>query len=191
MSEETKYYMTPKGVLSFTNQLVTPKSFEGGAPKYGVTILFDAKAQASPEYKKLEEVAEAKLTEKFGAKAATMKLKRPFLSGDDYPNYNGYAGKTFLRLSSNFKPEFVNKKAEEIPFDQVEDEIYSGCFARVTVNAYAYDTSGNRGVAFGLRNVQKLGEGEKIGGRGSASSEFGAIEDDGEALDDAFSKMVG
>ena len=188
---DNEKYQTPKGRLSFTQQLFVPKAFNGGKPKYGCTILFDKKAQLTVEYKALEAAVETKLEEKFGAKYKTMRLKRPFLDGNEFPNYAGYADMTFLRVSSEYKPGFVDKKAIDIAFDDAEEEIYSGCYARMTLNAFAYDTQGNRGCAFGLRNIQKLGDGESLGGRASASSEFGAVEDDDEDLDALMAKAVG
>lgn len=55
-------------------------------------------------------------------------------------------------------------------------EIYSGCYARVSINFYAFNTYGNRGVVVGLGNIQKIRDGEPLsGGNISAQSDFGAF----------------
>jgi hypothetical protein len=183
---------TPRGRLSFANQLFKPKSFNGGSPKYGVSILFDEAARKTADWQKLVEAANEAMTDKFGGKASSLKTKTPFLKGDDYPQYPAYQGMIFLRLSTEFPPGFIDRHRAEIPFDQLKDQIYSGCYARATVNVYAYDTQGNKGVAFGLRNIQKLGDGEDISGRVSAEDDFGPLEDDGADLDGQFARdLVG
>ena len=57
------------------------------------------------------------------------------------------------------------------------DEVYSGCYARVSINFYAFNTNGNRGIACGLGNIQKIRDGEPLGGHASAIDDFTAIDD--------------
>ena len=56
-------------------------------------------------------------------------------------------------------------------------EVYSGCYGRVSLSFYAFNTNGNRGIACGLNNVQKLKDGEPLGGRISAEQEFAGLGD--------------
>lgn len=53
-----------------------------------------------------------------------------------------------------------------------QDEVYSGCYARVSINFYAFNTNGNKGIACGLNNLQKVRDGEPLGGRSSAENDF-------------------
>ena len=57
-------------------------------------------------------------------------------------------------------------------------EVYSGCYGRVSLTFFAYNTNGNRGIACGLNNVQKIRDGEPLGGHMSAEQEFAAFTDD-------------
>ena len=58
-------------------------------------------------------------------------------------------------------------------------EVYSGCYARLSVSLYPYNTNGNRGVAVGLNHIQKIADGEPLGGaRGKAENEFDDWDDD-------------
>ena len=61
-----------------------------------------------------------------------------------------------------------------------KSELYSGCYGRVSIMPAAYNVDGNKGIKFYLNNVQKLAEGEPLGGAGAsnASDDFTAVEDD-------------
>jgi hypothetical protein len=51
-------------------------------------------------------------------------------------------------------------------------EFYSGCFGRASVTFYPYNASGSKGIACGLNNIQKLEDGERLGGGSSAATDF-------------------
>ena len=57
-------------------------------------------------------------------------------------------------------------------------EVYSGCYARVSISFYAFNSGGNKGIACGLGNIQKIRDGEPLGGRDSANDDFTTVEDD-------------
>ena len=83
-------------------------------------------------------------------------------------------GHWVLTASSKQKPQCVhisNVHAELLPTD-----IYSGMYARVTVNFYPFDVNGNRGVGCGLGNVCKTRDGEPLSGRANAESDFADLE---------------
>lgn len=84
-------------------------------------------------------------------------------------------GAFFINLKSqiNNKPGVVNQKTEDI-ID--ETDIYAGCWCRATVNAFTYDHAANKGVSFGLRNIQKLRDGDPLGGRTKAQDDFSPVE---------------
>ena len=54
-----------------------------------------------------------------------------------------------------------------------QTEVYSGCYARVCINFFPYNSNGKRGVGIGLNAVQKLDDGEPLGNRVSAAEAFG------------------
>lgn len=55
-------------------------------------------------------------------------------------------------------------------------EIYSGVYARVSISLYAFSVNGNKGVACGLGNIQKIRDGEPLGGHTNASNDFDAVD---------------
>lgn len=83
------------------------------------------------------------------------------------------AGAIFCNFKSEQKPGVVDENVQDI-IDT--SKLYSGVWLRATVNAYAYDNKGNAGVAFGLNNVQKIKDGEPLGGnRTRATDDFAPI----------------
>lgn len=89
---------------------------------------------------------------------------------DDEAYQNSY----FINANSITAPQIVNKHVYPI-LDR--NEVYSGCYARVSINFYVFNTNGNRGIACGLGNIQKIRDGESLGGHASASDDFTAIDD--------------
>ncbi len=100
-------------------------------------------------------------------------LKTPLRDGDlDRPEQPEYAGHYFLNANSKNKPGIVDKNVNPI-LDQ--SEVYSGCYGRVSLNFFPFNSAGNKGVGCGLNNVQKLADGEPLAGRSRAEDDFGAM----------------
>ena len=57
-------------------------------------------------------------------------------------------------------------------------ELYSGIYGRASINFYAFNTNGNKGIACGLNNLQKLRDGEPLGGKSRAEDDFADMDDD-------------
>ena len=57
-------------------------------------------------------------------------------------------------------------------------EVYSGVYGRASITFYAFNSSGNKGIACGLNNLQKIRDGEPLGGKASAESDFNTDEDE-------------
>ena len=177
--------ITPECTLAYTQHVFKPglskKPKAGEKPKHSVVALFTAEALASPEWQAIVAEVIACAREAFGAKADTMiaegAIKLPLrkdVVSKGYPEQF----KGFLNLSSNEEnpPAVVGRDAKPITDKR---EIYSGCKARVSVRAYAYGGPGtdySPGVALGLGNIQKLGEGPRLDNKVSAEKEFGALE---------------
>ena len=79
------------------------------------------------------------------------------------------AGHWKLTASSDYPPKMVNAAGQDI-IAGVGDQIKSGDYGRISINAYAYDT-GVGGVSFGIEGVMKTRNGDPVGGGGSRSPE--------------------
>ena len=165
--------------ISYAN-IWEPKAINGGDPKYSVSCLVsknDTETLARIN-KAIEAAKEDAKLKKWGGKIPNG-LKLPLRDGDiDRPDDENYAGCMFFNASSKDAPQIVDRKVQPI-VDPME--CGSGDYVNISVNFYGFSASGNRGVAVGLGNIQKVKSGERLSGRSTASSEFMAIEnEDGE-----------
>jgi hypothetical protein len=140
--------------------------------KYSVTLLIPKTdtvlvAQVNAA---IEAAMSEGLAAKFGGKRPPM-WKNPLRDGDTERDDDAFAGHWFVNASGRQQPGIVNRQMQRIlnPAD-----FKSGDFARVDVKFYAFNTSGNKGVACGLNNIQKWEEGESLTGARSAEAAFGA-----------------
>ena len=153
-----------------------PDSVNGSEPKYSVSAIIPKsyvgtinKIKAAIENAKQESLS------KWGGKTPP-NLKLPLRDGDiDRPEDEAYANSYFLNANSRQAPQIVDKRVQPI-LDQ--SEVYSGCYGAISVTFYGYNSNGNRGIAAGLGNIQKLKDGEPLGGRSNAADEFESVEDD-------------
>lgn len=157
--------------LSYAN-VHEPKSINGGAEKYSVSLIIPkSDAKTIEAINKAVDAAIEEGRGKFGGKIPNKAvLKLPLRDGDiDRPDDEAYVGSYFVNANSNSAPEIVDKSLNPI---MSRSEVYSGVYARVSVNFYAFNSNGNRGVACGLGNIQKVQDGEPLGGRTSAADDF-------------------
>jgi hypothetical protein len=157
--------------ISFPN-LQKPRANKKGddaakKKKYGVSLLIP------PEFsiKLLKADVERAIDEKWGEKAPS-KLKLPFLDAGDY-EYEGYIrGWRLIRATCVTKPTVLDGLEHIKIVDEDDPAIYPGRWAQASIRAFAYDTDGNRGVAFGLNNIKLLHHDDAMGGRTRAEDEF-------------------
>lgn len=144
--------------------------FEGGKEKYSVSLLIDKEDSATIQQVKqaIKNALQVGIN-KFGGKTPDIsKIRTPLRDGDERDD-EAYHGHYFINASSIQAPQIVDSTVAPI-LDR--NEVYAGCFANVTLNFYAYNVNGNRGVAAGLGNIQKVRDGEPLGGRTTAASDF-------------------
>jgi len=149
---------------------------EGDDKKYSVSILIPKTDTATlAKINKAVEAAKQEGKGKWNGKIPPV-LKLPLRDGDaERPDDEAYEGMMFLNASSKNKPGIVDENRDEL---MSKDEFYSGCWGRASVNLYAFNVSGNKGIAVGLNNLQKLEDGDRLSGGGaSAAEDFGSDDD--------------
>ena len=154
-----------------------PDSVNGGDPKYSVSAIVSKNDTKTVEaIKAAIEQAKKDSVSKWGGKIPG-NLKTPLRDGDiDRPEDEAYKGCYFFNANSRQAPQVVDAKVQPV-LDQ--SEVYSGCYGRISVTFYGYNSNGNRGIAAGLGNIQKLKDGEALGGgRTKASDEFDTANED-------------
>lgn len=158
----------------------TPKSINGGTPKFSVSLIIPKsdkktvdkiKAAIEAAYKD----GEAKLKGNGKSVPVLSVLKTPLRDGDiERPDDEAYANSYFINANSSTAPGIVDADRQTI-IDT--SEVYSGVYGRASINFYAFNSNGNKGIACGLNNLQKIRDGEPLGGRSRAEDDF-ADEDD-------------
>lgn len=104
---------------------------------------------------------------KFGGKKPNKAaIKLPLRDGDIERDDEAYKGHYFINANSTTAPQIVDRAVKPI-LDR--SEVYSGCYARVSLNFYAFNSNGNKGIACGLGNIQKIRDGESLGGKTTAA----------------------
>lgn len=150
-----------------------PSSFkddngQDGAPKYDVTFLI---AKDHPDVERIQEVfkkvyAANKESQFKGTPITSKNLWNPLRDGDDWleehPEASEYEGHYFIKASSTSKPKVFDADRNEII--DIAEEVYSGCYCRGVINGWAFNKKGNKGVGFFLNSVQKISDGERLGG---------------------------
>lgn len=180
---------TPEFRAAFPSVFRPKHNSMNNKDEYSLVALFPKGADLSM----LEKAAQNALVKKFGKDKKKWpgniaKYRSPFRDQGDREKTDPETGKktlpqgyepgaTYITLRSTQRPGCVDKDVQDI-ID--ESEFYGGCWARASVNAFAYDQKGNRGVSFGLGNLQKLRDGDAFGNRTKPQDDFAPV-DTGEA----------
>ena len=179
------------GELRFSYAYVfSPRKNEDGSDgKFSVQLLIP---KADAQAKKLIDAAieaakQAGITNKWNGKLPpASKLHLPLRDGDEeFPEDPVYEGMWFMNASSapDRKPGVRVLENGQMHEALDGDDFYSGCWGAAVVNFFAYNTSGNMGVAAGLNNVIKTRDDERLGGGRSADADFGDMVGDTSYLD--------
>ena len=161
--------------LSYAN-VWEPASINGSNPKYSVSLIIPKSDKQTLDA--INAAVDAAIKEgvaKFGGKIPNKAaLKLPLRDGDTERDDEAYKNSFFVNANSTTAPQIVDRSVQPI-LDR--SEVYSGCYARVSVNFYAFNSNGNRGIACGLGNIQKVRDGEPLG-KSSAADDFATDLDD-------------
>lgn len=176
----TKVITGPNTRFSYVNAWEA-KSVNGGTPKFSVSLIVPKddlvtvnkiKAAIQAAY----EEGESKLKGTGKTVPPLAALKTPLRDGDlERPDDPAYADSYFINANSSTAPGIVDADCNPI-IDR--SEIYSGVYGRASINLYAFNSNGNKGIACGLNNLQKLRDGEPLGGKSRAEDDFATGDDE-------------
>lgn len=158
-----------------------PKSIDGGKPKYSVSLIIPKDDTATVNKIKAAiqaayEEGQSKLKGNGKTVPPLSAIKNPLRDGDlEKPDDEAYSGCYFVNANSATAPGIVD--ADRQPIIE-RSEVYSGVYGRASISFYAFNVNGNRGIACGLNNLQKIRDGEPLGGKTSAESDFATEDDD-------------
>ncbi|MNO32457.1 hypothetical protein D3C76_224460 [compost metagenome] len=190
IDNQTTKLVTGKARLSYA------KVWEAEEDDYGnlwfstaILIPKDDKATLA-KYKAIIDVLKEQAKAKYGGKLPK-DFHTPLRDGDEEAEEKGeaYEGHYFFNAKSKNKPGIakpIGKDADgKTKFAEITDttEVYSGCYAKVSVNFYLFDTKGNKGIAAGLNNIVKVQDGDFLGGRSSVNDDFANEDFDDDIVD--------
>lgn len=176
----TKVITGPKTRWSYAN-VWNPKSINGGAPKYSVSLIIPKSDTKTVEkiqaaIQAAYEEGQSKLKGNGKSVPALSVLKTPLRDGDaERPDDEAYKDSYFINANSATAPGIVD--ADRNPILE-RSEVYSGVYGRASINLYAFNSNGNKGIACGLNNLQKISDGEPLGGKSRAEDDFADDYDD-------------
>lgn len=171
--------VTNKVRLSYCHLFEPYTSFENQPAKYSTVILIPKSDTTTINAIKRAQKAALELGKagKFGG-SIPKNWKNTLHDGDEEADLDKnpeYAGHMYMTISNNQRPGIVDQNVQPI-LDTTE--VYSGCYARVSMNAYPFNAQGSKGVSFGLSHVQKIADGEAFGNITKAEDDFTPIDPD-------------
>ena len=158
-----------------------PKSINGGVPKYSVSLIIPKSDTKTLEkiraaIQAAYEEGQSKLKGNGRSVPALSALKTPLRDGDtERPDDEAYANSYFVNANSGTAPGIVD--ADRNPILE-RSEVYSGVYGRASINFYAFNSNGNKGIACGLNNLQKIRDGEPLGGKSRAEDDFAEADEE-------------
>lgn len=176
----TKVITGPETRWSYAN-VWQPKAINGGTPKYSVSLIIpksDTKTieKVRAAIQAAYEEGQSKLKGNGKTVPQLKALKTPLRDGDlERPDDEAYANSYFINANSASAPGIVDANCQPI-IDT--SEVYSGVYGRASINFYAFNSNGNKGIACGLNNLQKIRDGESLGGKSRAEDDFADLDDD-------------
>ena len=164
-----------------------PKAIDDGKPKYSVSLIIPKSDKTTIDRIKAAiqaayEEGESKLKGNSKFVPALEDIKTPLRDGDrERKGDEAYENSYFINANSDTAPGIVDASCQPI---LERSEVYSGVYGRASINFYAFNSNGNKGIACGLNNLQKIRDGEPLGSRSRAEDDFAEFSNDDE--DDDF-----
>ena len=155
------------------------KAINGGTPKFSVSLIIPKSdtatiAKVKAAIQAAYEEGASKLKGNGKSVPQLSAIKTPLRDGDLERPDEAYANAYFINANSATAPGIVDADRQPI-IDH--SEVYSGVYGRASINFYAFNSNGNRGIACGLNNLQKIRDGEPLGGKSRAEDDFNDDED--------------
>lgn len=177
----TKVITGPNTRFSYLNVFEPKAMSDGAVPKYSASLIIPKSDKKTVEaIRAAIKAAYEKDADKIKGNGKSLptlsQLNTPLRDGDDQrPDDEAYKNSYFINAKSNTKPGVVDAGRKYI---MDRSEVYSGCYGRASITFFGYNVNGNKGIGANLNNIQKLKDGEPLGGRASAEADFAGYDDE-------------
>lgn len=158
-----------------------PTAFEdGGDKKYDCTFLIP---KNHPDVAKIKAVIKSAYNANKeslfkGLPMTSPKFWNPLRDGsewlEEHPDATEYEDHFFIKAATKSQPAVFDRDKQDI-LDL--DEVYSGCFCRGVMVAFAFNNK-SKGVAFFLNSLMKMEDGERLGGFSANADDYEDMEDE-------------
>lgn len=191
-SEKSGNIITCKGKLFFAKFLYTPQENQQGKMKYSLDLCVPPNSDLKTLKNEMGKIA----LENLDGDVARAKqfVEKRFINPNNKPSGGKPAGPEFegwvsVRASSDTMPDFIFPNKQKCPRERFAEEVYSGRWARATLNPYWSPNPKNPGVFLGLVNIQLLDHDDQIGfTKPGGDEEFDAVDvDTGTPVDNSTS----
>ena len=185
LKNPTKVITGRHTVMSYLNVNEPKTPLGGGTPKYSVSLIIPKTDTVTVEkiraaIQAAYEEGQSKLKGSSKFVPALEDLKTPLRDGDkERKGDEAYKNAYFINANSTTKPGVVD--ADKQPILDTS-ELYSGIIGRASINFYAFNSNGNRGIACGLNHIQKLADGKPLGTRTRPEDDFDDLDDEDDFL---------
>lgn len=185
MAKENKLKITTGVVRLSYAHIWEPYAFkETDTPKYSVRLIIPkSDTETVDNINRVIDLAIEEGVKKGmfnGKKPNKQTIYTPLRDGDVFEeDKEEFANAWFINAKSKHKPQIVDRQKNDI-LDP--EQVYSGCYAKVSLVFFPYDTDGGRGVSCILCNIQKVKDGESFTAVSSADDDFEVIEDNDDIL---------
>ena len=181
MTNPTKVVTGVNTRWSYANVWEPKAGQDGGKEKYSVSLIIPKSDTVTIQ--KIKAAIQAAYEEGAGKLKGNGKsvpalsvLKTPLRDGDaERPDDEAYKNAYFVNANATSAPGIVDADLNPI---LTRSEVYSGVYGRASIMFYAFNSSGNKGIACGLNNLQKIRDGEPLGSRSSAEDDFADLDDE-------------
>lgn len=179
-NQDLQRVVTGKVRLSFVNLFTPVAKKPGEDPKYSATLLIPKSDVATKQRldAAINETIQNGSSKSWGG-VRPPQIHIPIHDGDGVKpsdgmpfgeECKGHWVMTASSKASQQKPDLVDINLNPV---MNQSDIYSGCYARVSLRFFAYNAQGKKGIGAGLGNVQKIDDGQPLAGGRSAASDFG------------------
>ena len=181
MTNPTKVVTGVNTRWSYANVWEPKAGQDGGKEKYSVSLIIPKSDTVTIQ--KIKAAIQAAYEEGAGklkgngkSVPALAAIKTPLRDGDiERPDDEAYANAYFVNANSTTAPGIVDADRQPI---LERSEVYSGVYGRASINFYAFNSNGNKGIACGLNNLQKIRDGEPLGGKSRPEDDFAEEDED-------------
>ena len=147
-------------IMNFPVVLQPTVNFDGGKEKYSMTVLIPK--EDTEQLDKIKAAIDTVIAENqsiFGNKKSGIKI--PLRDGDEKAeDYKEFEGHMFFNCSTTRRPRIIDMEKNDVI--DTNEMVYSGQIINVSVNFFAYNQAGSKGIAAGLNNIQIVGGGTRL-----------------------------